>query len=35
MVYWPLERQMDCKYVNHQQREIPAVLDAINKIEVV
>ena len=34
-VYWSLERQMYCKYVNNQQREGPAVLDSINKIAVV
>ena len=35
MVYRLLEQQMYCKYVNNQQREVTAVHDAINKIEVV
>ena len=35
MVYQLLERQMYCKYVNNQQREGPALLNAINKIAVV
>ena len=35
VVYWSLERQIYCKYVNHQQREGPAVHDVINKIAVV
>ena len=32
VVYWLLERQIYCKYVNNQQLESPAVHDAINKI---
>ena len=35
VVCWLLEKQMYCKYVNNQQREVPAVHDAINKIAVV
>ena len=35
VVYWSLERQMYCKYVNNRQSERTAVYDAINKIEVV
>ena len=35
VVYRLLERQIYCKYVNNQQREGPAVHDAINKIAVV
>ena len=35
VVYWSLEQQMYCKYVNNQQREGPAVLDEIIKIAIV
>ena len=35
VVYWSLERQMYCKYVNNRQRDGTAVLDVINKIAVV
>ena len=35
VVYRSLEQQMYSKYVNNQQREVPAVHDAINKISVV
>ena len=34
-VYQSLERKMYAKYVNNQQREVPAVNGAINKIAVV
>ena len=35
VVYQSLERKMYCKYVNNQQREGPAVHNAIKKISVV
>ena len=35
VVYWLLERQICCKYVNNQQHEGPAVHNGINKISVV
>ena len=34
VVYWSLERQIYCRYVNNQQREGPAVHETINKISV-
>ena len=34
VVYWSLERQMYCKYVNNQQLDGPAVHNAIGKIAV-
>ena len=35
VVYWSLERQMYCKYVNNRQREGPSVHDAMIKKKVV